>query len=409
MLITRKVTLHSNLIDDIHTVLLSNSPDLTQLHASLEKDLNLSSENAQSLIYQVVAQLNAALFSPIIKLELIHTEGCNLACSYCFEKSTHGHRRMPLNIAKAAIDLLFDYSQNEPLLYITHFGGEPTLNFSAIQYVTEYAERKASPLGKSVDFNITTNGVLLNKFMIDYFAQHKIKVLLSIDGLEPTHNRFRIDRHGHGTFERVMLGFELLKKVQPWIGVKMTVMPSTASNLFDNVLGLYEMGVNQFIIGYATGVKWSRENMESYSKQLSQLFHWYKQKTRQDLRIHEFEDIHTDTSFFGCQAGRNSISIAVDGEISPCSKILALNNKKLLVKLGDVWHGLTHLRNRLELVNCSLLRTACEDYGIAENFQGGCFASNFEDNQNIFQPSMQDYAFSRLKRSICLDWSSCKQ
>ncbi len=401
MLTTRKVTLHSDLIDDIHIVLLSNSPDPTQLYARLEKDLKLSSENAQTLIYQVVARLNAALFPPVTKLELIHTEGCNLACKYCFEKSILGHRKIPLNIAKAAIDLLFDYSQNEPLLYITHFGGEPTLNFSAIQYVTEYAERKASLLGKSVDFNITTNGVLLNKFMIDYFAQHKIKVLLSIDGLESTHDRFRVDKRGYGTFERVMRGFELLKKVQPWIGVKMTVMPSTTSNLFNNVLGLYEIGVNQFIIGYATGVKWSKENMDSYSKQLSKLFHWYKQKTHQDLRINEFEDIHTDTNFFGCQAGRNSMSIAVNGDISPCSKILALNNKKPLAKLGDVWHGLIHLRNRLELVNCSLLRMSCEAYGIAENFQGGCFASNFEDNQNIFQPSMQDYAFSKLKRSIC--------
>ena len=38
-------------------------------------------------------------------------------------------------------------------------------------------------------------------------------------------------------------------------------------------------------------------------------------------------------AFFGCQAGRNSITAAVNGEISPCSKVLALDNKKLVAKL----------------------------------------------------------------------------
>jgi uncharacterized protein len=314
---------------------------------------------------------------------------------------------MSQDIAKAAIDLLFDYSQNERLLYITHFGGEPTLNFPIIQYATEYAELKASSLGKSLEFNMTSNGVLLTEEMVDYFARHKIKVLLSIDGLELTHNRFRLDKKGSGTFKQVMMGLKLLKRKQPWIGVKMTVMPINVPNLFNDVLGLYDMGVNQFIIGYATGIKWPQTDINGYSEQLGKLYRWYEEKPRQDLRIDEFDEIRND-NFFGCQAGRISMTVTINGEISPCSKILALNNKQLLGKLGDVKYGLTSLRNRFELISCSKLRLACENQGIAKDFQGGCFASNYEDNHNLFQPSIQDHTFSLLKRSACSDCAACK-
>jgi uncharacterized protein len=393
--------LTGNLVEDAHRVLLSDTPDLGQLQASLERDTNLSSEDARRFIYQLVAELNTTLFPPVTHMELIHTEGCNLACHYCFEKDMLGYRRMPLDIAQAAIDLLFKYSHNERHLYITHFGGEPTLNFSAIRNVTEYTEEKASFLGKSISFNMTSNGVLFTESIVDYFVKYKIMVLLSVDGLEPTHNRYRVDKRGRGTFEKVMKGLLLLKRVQPWVGAKMTVMPENAPHLFEDVLGLHDRGINQFIIGYATGVKWSEESMECYREQLARLFQWYQHARGRNLRIDEFENEVVETNSFGCQAGRVSITATVDGEISPCSKILALNNKQLLAKLGDVRYGLTHIRNRAELVSCSRLRSACEVKGIAEEFQGGCFAENYEDNHDLFDPSIQGNFFSIVKRSAC--------
>lgn len=397
----KEMSLQEDIVEQVYNSLSSDLPDLDSLQTYLENGFNLVSRDTQKLIYQLTARINDSLFPPLTKLELVHTEGCNIACSYCFEKRIRGQRQMPSNIAKAAIDVLFDYSRKEQKLHITHFGGEPLLNFHSIRYSTEYAEAKASSLGKTVDFGMTTNGILLNEVMVDYFARHNTRVLLSIDGLESTHDGFRKDKRGHGTFKRVKKGFEILKRKQPWVGTKMTVMPSTASNLFENVTGLYEMGINQFIIGYATGVKWSRESMETYVRQLERIFQWYRQTNRNDLRISEFDDCLIDETFFGCQAGRNSISVNVNGEISPCSKMLALNDRSLLMKLGDVKHGLTCLKNRSELMNCLKLRKACKAQGIDKGFKGGCFASNYEDNADVFLPSMQDYAFSKLNESVC--------
>src|SRR5689334_12653036 len=229
------------------------------LQARLENALRVSSDSARVILYRVVHQLNASFFPPVTSLELVLTEGCNLACTYCFEKEMLGYKRMPLDTARAAVDLLFDYSRNEPRISITHFGGEPTLNFPAIQHVTDYATQRASVLGKSVEFNTTTNGVMLDESMVNYFAEHKIDVLLSIDGLESSHNRYRCDKRGQGTFERVVKGLRILKQAQPWVSAKMTVMPANAPNLFEDVVGLHGLGINQFIIGYATGITWSTD------------------------------------------------------------------------------------------------------------------------------------------------------
>ncbi len=151
----------SSLIEKVSDAVLHDSPDPKSLQGELMNELGLSAENARVLLYQVIKQLNGAFFPPITELEVVHTEGCNLACSYCFEKNMLGFKRISPELACAAVDLLFDYSFDAPHLTVTHFGGEPTLNFPGIKLVTEYAENKATALGKTVSFNTTTNGVRL--------------------------------------------------------------------------------------------------------------------------------------------------------------------------------------------------------------------------------------------------------
>lgn len=387
-----------DLIDMISSSLLdpANLPDI---YSRIVNELGYTSEEARYFIYQSVKQLNESFFPPITELELVLTEECNLSCSYCFEKGMVQCKKMPIEVARAAVNLLFDYSEGEMDLSIAHFGGEPLMNFPLIRYVTEYAEKKAELSGKKVSFFMTSNGTLLNESRADYIAKHKINVLLSIDGCKSSHDRYRIDKKGRGTFERAMRGMRILKKVQPWVGTKMTVMPENIPWMFEDVVFLHSMGINQFLIGHATGIKWSKEDMESFGKQMRKINHWYKEKNSQDLRINGLDKQYEVSEVFGCRAGRNSISISAYGEVSCCSKVLSLNNRQLLHKLGDVEYGLTHIFNREELVNCLKLKSACKALGIAEDYRGGCFAANYEENDDLFQPSLQNYAFSLQDRS----------
>ena len=381
--------------------LIQEAPDGEALIATVRHSLLCSRADAQEVIYEAAEQINALLFPPLTQLELVLTEGCNLGCAYCFEKDMLGYRRMPFDVAQRAVDMLFRYSRNEPELDIAHFGGEPTLSFKTIQDVTEYARNCSQATGKRVRFNMTTNGVLLDEEMAAYCSHWDIRVLLSIDGLELAHDRYRRDKRGLGTFTRVMQGMRTLKGFQPWIGIKMTIMPDNVQHLVDDVRALYDMGVNQFTIGHATGVDWSYDRMQAYAGAMGQLNRWYQSVKGDDLRIDELDGTDAKSAYFGCQAGRSSVSVSVDGLVSPCSKVLALNNKTLLSRLGDVWCGLIYVKNRTDLVGCAKLKAACEDRGIADHYQGGCFVSNYNENGDLFTPSAKEHQLSILQRSAC--------
>lgn len=394
--------------DRIREALLTDEPDLVTLEAEVARELDLEPVAARAFVRDVVAAVNTSLFPPVAKLELIHTEGCNLACTYCFEKNMLGWRRMPPEIALAGVDLLFRYSGTQKELRLLHFGGEPLLNYGAVQQVTEYAERRAIELDKTLRFDMTSNGVLLDEERCAWLAEHKVQVLLSVDGLRESHDRFRVDPAGRGSFDAVMRGFAHLKRAQRWVGTKMTIMPENAGRLDEDVRGLHDLGFNQFLLGHATGVEWPEEALEAYSAALRRLYAWYRTADRSELRITEFDEAEADEgAFFGCQAGRVSVTVSVSGELSPCSKVLALDNRRPVGRLGDVRWGITHLRHRLDLVSADKARVAAEEAGIAGDYRGGCYAVNHQEHGSMYQPSLQEHRISGLTRAACSGCSGC--
>lgn len=382
----------------LRDALLTPEPELGQAVGAIGRALGLSRDDARDVVRGVVLNLSASLFPPISHLELLHTEGCNLACTYCFEREMHRPAKMTPEVTRRAVDLLFEYSREERELEITHFGGEPTLHLAGVRLATEYAEQRARSTGKSISFDLTSNGLLLDDAVVGYLADHRIKVLLSIDGLAATHDRFRVDRRGRGTFERVRRGLEALKRRQPWIGAKLTVMPENAGTLYADVLGLYDLGVNHFVIGHATGVDWSADALAAFGHELRRLWRWYRRRDRSDVRIHDFEKPRAARAF-GCWAGATSIAVGVRGDIGPCSKVMGSPSARRDGKLGDVWHGVTHLRRRAELVGCAQLRAACAASGIEGEYQGGCFAVNHADTGDLFRPSPREHAITLVRRA----------
>ena len=128
-----------DICDAVYTALSSDNPGIRDVRDLVRNSLNLSDDGARGFLYDTIAGLNTALFPPVTHLELIHTEGCNLGCSYCFEKDMLGFRRMKPEVARAAVKLLFDYSGDASKVSVVHFGGEPTMNMPGIKLVTEYA------------------------------------------------------------------------------------------------------------------------------------------------------------------------------------------------------------------------------------------------------------------------------
>ncbi|MCW9033133.1 MAG: radical SAM protein [Rhodospirillales bacterium] len=377
-----------------------SKPDAVTAICRLSNELDINIVNAEKVFADVVRELNAQFYPPLSKMELTVTEQCNLACTYCFEEGMKSPKLMSRETARKAIDLLFDYAAPETELTITFFGGEPMLNLPLIEWSVDYLKTHPKYQNRPLNLQMTSNGTLIDEVTAPRLAELGVRVLISIDGLKETNDHHRVYRSGRGSFDDIAQGIKALKPHQPWVGVKITVMPDDANKIFENVMGLREIGINQFIIGHATGVTWSDENRQYFLEQMTALKEWYERENPSEFRISDFEETDTAMGYFGCSAARSTIAISVDGQVSPCSKILGIDSNTPLALLGSVNYGLYRLATRRNLLSCSKLENACTKAGIAQTYKGGCFASNMTDAGDLFLPSMTDYDFSILWQKV---------
>jgi len=144
---------------------------------------------------------------------------CNLDCQYCFylekEKLYPGVGksagwRMPDTVLEAYIRSYIE-SQEVPAVTFAWQGGEPTL--LGLDFFRRAVELERKYAGtRQIDNSFQTNGVLINEEWARFLADNGFLVGISIDGPREIHDRFRRDRGGQPTFDRVMGAIELFIK-----------------------------------------------------------------------------------------------------------------------------------------------------------------------------------------------------
>jgi serine-type anaerobic sulfatase-maturating enzyme len=141
---------------------------------------------------------------------------CNLDCEYCFfltkEALYPGDRfRMSDEVLEAYVTQLLDAHDTDHVT-IAWQGGEPTLmGLDFFRRAVDLAERVKRP-GVQLEHTIQTNGTLLNDEWGSFLASRRFLVGISIDGPRELHDRYRVDKKGRPTFDRVIAGYELLRR-----------------------------------------------------------------------------------------------------------------------------------------------------------------------------------------------------
>jgi len=67
----------------------------------------------------------------------------------------------------------------------------------------------------------------------------------------------------------------MLKRRQGWLGARVTVTPETIGQLAEGVKELFELGINQFIIGLVHEADWDREALSEIERQYDLLLEFY--------------------------------------------------------------------------------------------------------------------------------------
>ncbi len=350
---------------------------------------------------------NLVCFGPITNLELFITQDCNLSCDYCFVKEKQ-HKIMPLESIYSSINFLTFYSGNQKNLNLTLFGGEPLMAKKTIKKVVEYISKlESKSKAKKYSISITTNGTLLDEDFLRH-TRDKINFLLSIDGDQQTHDVYRKYQNGRGTFNTVVSKIKLLKKYQPWLGARMTVLPDTITQLYHNIVSLYNLGINQILLGPAMDVEWNEKAMRAYEGQLRRVGQFYlkKKQKKEPFRMTLFENnnngIECHEHQWGCGAGRNTISVNTNGDIYPCSKFLGYEEFDAPeLKLGNIYMGIANieLRKKLSMISDSSFPTcvSCKEVNAC---MGGCPADNYHLHRNIHKAGKAHCRIKEIENRI---------
>ena len=141
---------------------------------------------------------------------------CNLACKYCYylEKNklyptAQRHLMSDEMLEQFTREYIEAQTMNQVLF--TWHGGEPLLR-SIDFYRKALSLQQKYAGGRHIDNVIQTNGTLLTDEWCEFFAQNHWLVGISIDGLQPDHDHYRLTAAGKPSWKKVMQGIKLLKK-----------------------------------------------------------------------------------------------------------------------------------------------------------------------------------------------------
>ena len=138
---------------------------------------------------------------------------CNLGCAYCYyldKAEIYGGRepRMSLEMLETAVRGYIEANDVPEVTFIWH-GGEPmVLGLDFYRKAMEFQQRYAG--GKTIRNTLQTNGTLITREWARFFREHGFLLGVSLDGPQDIHDKFRRDKGGAPTFDKVMRGIELL-------------------------------------------------------------------------------------------------------------------------------------------------------------------------------------------------------
>jgi uncharacterized protein len=162
---------------------------------------------------------------------------CNLDCEYCFyleKQALFGageEYRMSDGVLSAYIKNYIS-SQPTPDVGFVWQGGEPTL--LGIEFFKKViALQRPFAHRKTITNSLQTNGTLLDDEWCRFLKKNHFMVGISLDGPKEIHDRYRRNRRGEGTFDRVKQGLTLLKKHGVEHNVLACVARDTATRPFD--------------------------------------------------------------------------------------------------------------------------------------------------------------------------------
>ncbi len=159
------------------------------------------------------------------------TDQCNLRCAYCY--LPHQAVSMARPVGFKIIDAVFRSAARHPVpqVKLKYAGGEPLLQFQKVVDWQRYALERAGRAGVDLQAVVLSNGTLLNAAHLRQLKALQMGLMISLDGLGPTHDAQRLNAQGGVTSGRVLQSIELALQAGLTPEISITVSRKSAPGL----------------------------------------------------------------------------------------------------------------------------------------------------------------------------------
>ena len=261
---------------------------------------------------------------------------CNLRCVYCYgQGGSYGTSRNLMNEDTLVKSLQYCFERFEPgkQISIVFFGGEPLFNVSIIYKAVAMINEFAISNGNEVNYNITTNGTILNDELIDFFIRNKFRITISIDGGKEIQNTNRPFSTGADSFGVIENNINKLLENKIYPVARITLTKSNINSLVKAVKEIWELGIHSVTFETVStddlSLSLSAEDIELFKKQIQIL----SSKTYENIlsnRPEKFKKImdyvadvkNVKLGQFCSFSSQKAIVIDSKGELYKCHRML---------------------------------------------------------------------------------------
>ncbi|MFD4639001.1 radical SAM protein [Lentzea sp. NPDC058436] len=254
-------------------------------------------------------------------LTVVTSTSCNLGCSYCFQNTPDGRRRIaPARLDARNVARCVEFAERKMAelgvrrLELLLFGGEPLLNpAGCLQVLRAFGARMP------VTASMISNGVLLTRRTATRLDEAGLgNVQVTLDGERDRHDRTRVTRGGRPTFDLILAN---VAAAQQHTGIRFTVRVNVTpdvlphlSTLLDQAAGVLDVPNTNLaiapVLDYGAGVpapdaRAAREAVQACAKAAELGF-----------RLVRPRDDHCD--FCSETGGRLGAVVAPDGTLFSC-------------------------------------------------------------------------------------------
>ncbi len=357
-----------------------------------------------SLINQNSNRCNNEVLSDRIQSIWINiTQKCNLGCVYCFagDGSYGDSKQMPFDIVVKSIEFVISHNillnNKNKYLSIVFFGGEPLLNFKTIQESIINLKKNYAEI--NFEYTIVTNGSLINDEIAMFLKKWNIRIQVSLDGGETTHDKYRPFKNQSGSFETIRNNIKTLNKYEvPF------VVRETFNKEINTPLSVIEISELSPIKIYGSLCNCSKSDplylnpsdLKKISDDIRMMTIENSINTNSKYKLFDLSSNYLQSikssklSTCNCGAGRGMISVDVNGDIYLCSPFIGNSD----FKIGDIFTGFNEKRN-VYLNDSVELKKECSICWARYQCAGGCYHSNFLLTGDCFTPDEDRCTFLR--------------